>query len=107
MGDLERDFERDMLADSKDYTQRTRTSPTRYLQMIGQHGGVETARILALSVAESEGFTRAWEHQCLNLTAEHLMIYGKQGAYQSLFGEEALKAARKRLKAYGVSTAII
>jgi len=100
--DLWKQFEADMLADSREYTRLTKTSPSRYLQMISENGGAETARILALAPNPGEGFTRAWEHGCLSLTAEYLMIYGRDGSYRTLFDEQALKAASRRLKAYGV-----
>ena len=103
MGDLALQFERDMLADSREYTKRTKTSPSRYLQMIQSYGAVETARRLACDPAFHEGFTRAWEHKCLNLTAEYLMVYGDGGRYQQLFSGDEIEAARKKLRSVEVT----
>jgi cytochrome P450 len=104
--DLAAQFERDMLADSREYTKLTKTSPSRYLQMIQSHGAVETARRLACDPSFHEGFTRAWEHHCLNLTAEYLIAYAGNGQYRQLFSDEAVEAARKKLKAVGVDGSI-
>ncbi|MGE8134842.1 hypothetical protein ACQKO5_14655 [Novosphingobium subterraneum] len=96
-------FQQALLEDSREYTERTGTNPSRFLQMLSQHAAVETARLLALSPDFPEGFTRAWEHKCLELTVEYLMIYGENGRYLPLFDDHVLKAAKRRLKSVGVT----
>ena len=103
MSDLAMKFERQVLDDSKEYTKLTGTSPSRFLQMVAEVGGVETARVLALSNHPAEGFTRAWEHKCMNLTVEHTIVYGHDGEFQRLFTDDVVKAARKRLRQYGIN----
>ena len=102
MNDVARAFERNMLDDSREYTRVTKTSPSRYLQMINDNGGVETARRLAIHPKFHEGFTRAWEHGCLELTAEYLMAYGRDRSYRSLFDDATLASAERKLKQVGV-----
>lgn len=90
MPDLAGQFEQHLLAVSQEYTEITGTSPRRFLQMVSEHGGVETARILTLAIHPGEGFTRAWEHKCLHLTAEYLLVYGGDGA---VVGQFEIKAS--------------
>lgn len=106
MTDLAVRFERDMISDSREYTKITKTNPSRYLQMIATYGAVETARRLASDPTFHEGFTRAWEHGCLNLTAEYLIVFGDGGQYQPLFDEKVVVAARKKLKSVEITRPI-
>ena len=98
MNDLASRFEHDMLADSREYTRITGTNPSRYLQMIASLGPVDTARALGANPAFHEGFTRAWEAGCLDLTVEYLMVYGRSGIYNPLFSEDELRVARRKLR---------
>ena len=100
-------FQQRLLNDSQEYTRRTGINPSRFLQMLAQHGAVETARLLAVSPDFPEGFTRAWEHKCLELTVEYLMIYGDEGRFKVLFDDHVIKAAKRRLRSVGVSQAIV
>ena len=45
---------------------------TRFLQMLGEHGGVETARRLLPHM--SEGLTQLWQRNRLDLTVEFLIL---------------------------------
>lgn len=102
MEDLEREFENEMRADSREYTKATGTNPSRYLQMIAEIGAVNTARTLGGNPDFHQGFTRAWEANCLELTAEYLMVFGRDGRYHPLFSPEELKTARRKLKQVGI-----
>lgn len=46
---------------------------TRYIQMVGELGGVETARRLIHSDAPSDGYSFLWEHGRLDLSVEALV----------------------------------
>ncbi len=94
----------DMLSDIARYKLKTKTAPTAFLQMITTHGGVETARRLIASSQAQEGFTRAWEYGALHLTAEYLVVFGRSGRYNSLFTEEEIAKAKKRLYDHGLTT---
>ena len=73
---------------------------TPYLQMLHDHRGVETARILVTADNPSEGDTALWERGRLDLTAEALVL---QPVWQPFFAEEPtlLERARRRLEEYG------
>lgn len=68
---------------------------TRFLQMLSDIGGLETARKLVGTNEPSDGFTELWLHSRLDLTVEALVI---QPRWQVLFTPEELAAARKRLQ---------
>jgi hypothetical protein len=71
-------------------------SATRYLQMLHDRRGLETARILVLPDQPSEGYTALWERGRLDLTVEALVL---QREWQPLFAQEPElpERARRRL----------
>lgn len=71
---------------------------TRYLQMLHEHRGLETARILLHAQTVSEGYTALWERQRLDLTVEALVLATD---YSSLFTDKEREIARRRLAEYG------
>jgi hypothetical protein len=71
---------------------------TAYLQMLGDHGPIETARRLVLSPAPSSGFTQLWERRRLDLTVEALVL---EPRFAELFDDELRDRARDRLEQYG------
>jgi hypothetical protein len=70
---------------------------TRYLQMLQEHRGFGTAKILLHTPHVSDGFTALWERGRLDLTVEALILKKK---WHSLFSEEERQIAKKRLKEY-------
>ncbi len=70
---------------------------TLFLRMLGEHGGLETARRLVLSTAPSQGFTQLWMRHRLDLTVEHLVL---EERFQPLFDDELRERARQRLDEY-------
>ena len=71
---------------------------TRYLQMVSEYGGLETARILLHSSKVSDGYSSLWECGRLDLTVEALVI---KMEWRELFTHEEINIAIKRLKDYG------
>ena len=69
---------------------------SRFLQMLNEHGGVETASRLLPHM--SEGFGEMWKRGRLDLTVEALVI---RAPWRSLFTPEQLKAAAERLRESG------
>ena len=69
-------------------------TPTRFNQMLAEHGGVETARRLIHSEVPSQGFGVLWEHQRLDLSVEAIAILPD---YKALFTDTELATARQRL----------
>ena len=70
---------------------------TRFLQMLNEHDGLETARILIHSDRVSDGYVALWERQRLDLTVEALIL---RNPWNELFTEQELKIARYRLRQY-------
>lgn len=68
---------------------------TRFLQMVEQHGGVSAAKQLLHSSGYPEGLTKLWELRRLDLSMEALVL---KDPWRTLFTEEDLRIARKRLK---------
>jgi hypothetical protein len=96
---LGKEFEAAMRDGSLEYQKIVRSSPTRYLQLIHQFGGVGAAIKLALDPHLQSGLQKAAEYDCVELTSEYLIIHGKGGAFADLFAPEVREAAAKKLSA--------
>ena len=68
--------------------------PTIFLQMLHEHGGVETAKRLLAVKEPQTGFYRLWELDLLHESMEADVIQEK---YQPLFTAEEIQEARRRL----------
>jgi len=75
---------------------------TRFLHMLYEHRGLETARILPRSSKVSEGYIALWEHKRLDLTVEAVVLAPK---WHTLFSEDERQIARTRLAEYGYQCA--
>jgi hypothetical protein len=71
-----------------------------FLQMVSEHGGLETARRLLRAPNPSEGFTALWERRRLDLTVEAVVL---KPEFAPLFTDEDRDIARTRLREYGYS----
>jgi hypothetical protein len=71
---------------------------TRFLQMLHEHGGLETARILLHSTNVSEGYTALWERGRLDLTVE--VVIHDNPKWYPLFTQDELAICTDRLKEY-------
>lgn len=76
----------------------------RYLHMLNEHGGIETAKILIHSQKVSEGYSALWERGRLDLTVEALIFDNQE--WHQLFSEEELAIVKKRLISYEYGPAI-
>ena len=65
------------------------------LKMIGEHGGVETARYLLAVDKLSDGFVKLWRHERLDLSVECLVLNKR---FRELFNDDQLKTAHRRLR---------
>ena len=95
MKNLKREFQKDMF---RIYTEASELgyNPTRFLQMVHEHGGVETAkRLLSTDDFIQDGIKRLWELGRLDLSVEWLVLQDK---YKDLFTEQELEIAKRRLK---------
>lgn len=95
---LELEFHRAMVDIYKRARDEAQYVATRYIRMVGEHGGVETARILINSDDPSEGYTALWERGRLDLTVEALVL---EPRWHPLFEPEEIEKARQRLREYG------
>ena len=98
---LEAEFHRAML-NIYDAAAKLGYRPTRFVQMVHEHGGVAAAkRLLSGPVAQS-GLTTLWELERLDISMEALVV---QERWQPLFSDAERQAARDRLSAYGYDPA--
>lgn len=73
-------------------------NPTLFLQMVSERGGFAAAKALIHADQVSTGFTRLWELHHLDLTVEAFIL---NDPWRSLFSEDELHIAERRLEAYG------
>ena len=71
---------------------------TRFLHMLYEHRGLETARILLRASKVSEGYIALWERKRLDLTVEAVILTPE---WHTLFSEDERQIARVRLAEYG------
>ena len=71
---------------------------TRFLNLVNQIGGLETARQLLRSDVHPEGLTALWELGRLDLSMEALVL---QESWRVLFTAAELRLARRRLQRLG------
>jgi hypothetical protein len=76
---------------------RCRYSATRFLQMVNERGGLETAKDLLVKTGTSEGLTTLWKNNCLDISMEALVL---RPEFEALFTEEERKIAREILVSY-------
>lgn len=96
--DLERRFDAAMMGIFHRALDEVNYRATRFHQMLCDHGGLETAKLLLHSSHVSEGYTALWERKRLDLTVEALIL---EPEWQELFTEQEQAKAEKRLKDYG------
>ncbi|OBH92528.1 hypothetical protein A5678_08705 [Mycobacterium sp. E2733] len=69
-----------------------------YLEMLYRDGALATAHHLLASRNVSDGFTALWRKNRLDLTVENVVL---QPEFRSLFSEDEMAAARRRLADHG------
>ena len=70
--------------------------PTRFREMLNEHGGVQTAHLLLASRKVSDGYTALWERGRLDLTVGALVLKEDWG----FFSTEESVTARRQLEDY-------
>ena len=73
---------------------------TRFLSMVVERGGLETARYLLHAETVSEGYTALWGRKRLDLTVEAMIL---RPEWQALFSDVERRIAVNRLREYGYS----
>ena len=79
-------------------------NPAYFLKMLGEHGGVETARRLIARRDPQAGLMTLWELGLLNDSMEAVMLRSR---FRPLFIEEELAEAKQRLEDLGMDTSTI
>lgn len=69
-------------------------NPTRFMQMVSEHGGVGAVQLLLQGRDSSDGFTTLWENNRLELSCEAMALLPW---YEALFTVDEKTAARRRL----------
>lgn len=90
----ERAFHQDMVTGLETLKRDLNYNATRFAQMLGEHGGVGTAKRLLAGNSYSEGFTTLWERQRLDMSVEFFVLLPW---YHVLFTETERAVARHRL----------
>jgi hypothetical protein len=72
---------------------------TIFLRMLGDRGGLATAKYLINSPKPSDGYTHLYERGRLNLTVEAMVV--EHTKWHELFTSDELAKARLRLRQYG------
>ena len=90
----ERAFDRAMVAVYKRAKQEAGYNATRFLQMLSEHGGVETAHQLLLASGVSDGFTALWKAGRLDLSVEYHVLLEE---FHELFTEDEREIATVRV----------
>ena len=98
MTELEKRFDRDMRSIYSTAKRECGYNATRFLQLVGEKGGLAAAKQLISKPGGTEGFTTLWEHHRLDLSVEALVL---KPEYKSLFSENELKLCRDRLMEFG------
>jgi hypothetical protein len=96
---LTADFDLEMLGIYQRAHAEANYNATRFLQMLHEHRGLETARILLHSPNVSEGYTALWNRNRLDLTVE--AVIHDNPRWHPLFTEDELAICVKRLQDYG------
>jgi hypothetical protein len=93
----ERAFHGDMVAGADRLRREIGYNPTRFNQMVAEHGGPEAVRRLLQTHDVSDGFATLWENGRLEMSCEaHVLLPW----YRDLFTNEQVAIARRRLIAH-------
>jgi hypothetical protein len=72
---------------------------SRYIQMVSEHGGLRTAKVLISSESPSDGYTELWKRGRLDITVEALVVDHPE--WHPLFEAAEIERAKARLAEYG------
>ena len=98
MTELEKKFDRDMREIYVTAKRDCGYNATRFLQLVGEKGGLNAAKQLISKPGGTDGFATLWEHHRLDLSVEAHVL---KPEYESLFTEEERQMCRERLIEFG------
>ena len=93
------EFDEEMLGIYERALSEAHYKATRFLTMLHENRGLETARLLIHSSSVSEGYTALWERKRLDLTVE--AVVHDNPKWHPLFTRDELAICVKRLTDYG------
>ena len=100
MNALENKFDSDMQNIYKTAKKELGYKATRFLQLLSQVGGLQSAKILIAKDGGTYGFEVLWEYKRLDLSVEALVL---KPEYKELFTDEEKTLCQKRLLNFGYS----
>lgn len=95
---LATEFDKEMLRIYQKAHSEAKYNATRFLHMLYEYRGLQTARILLHASTVSDGYTALWERGRLDLTVE--AVIHDNPKWHSLFTSEELAICAKRLREY-------
>ena len=95
---LEKQFHQEMLNIYTTAKKECGYNASRFLQMIGDMGGLAAAKQLISKAGGTEGFATLWEHHRLDLSVE---AYVLKPEYAPLFTDAEKAMCRERLEQFG------
>ena len=95
---LEEQFHKEMLEIYRNAASQLGYYASYFLRMVDDQGGLRAAKQLLRTEELSDGFTRLWAENRLDLSVEALVL---QEMWKSLFTKEELATAHRRLKESG------
>ncbi|MCF6199828.1 MAG: hypothetical protein L3J67_10625 [Hyphomicrobiaceae bacterium] len=96
---LKREFDVSMFEIYQRAKNEVKYTAHRFYQLLDDHGGIGTAKMLISSDNVSDGYVALWEKERLDLTVEAMIL--AKDEFHPLFTPEELEICRKRLKEYG------
>jgi len=90
----EQAFHSEMLAGADRLKKEIGYNPTRFNQMVAEHGGPEAVRLLLNGRDASDSFTTLWENGRLEMSCEAIVLLPW---YEDLFSDDEKAVARHRL----------
>ncbi len=97
MNELEQRFHRTMLELYEKARDEADYNATRFLSMLSEIGGLETARVLLHASSVSDGYVELWKRGRLDLAVEAVIL---RPEWDALFSVEERLIAQKRLRKY-------
>ncbi|MGW0627191.1 hypothetical protein [Streptomyces sp. NPDC002758] len=91
-------FHHDMRRGAERLKREIGYNPTRFMQMLGEFGGVGAAKQFLRGSNASDGFTTLWEAGRLGLSVEAFVLLPW---YRHLFEDHQLETAQRRLNDHG------
>ncbi|SRR6266567_9161702 len=96
---LAEEFDQAMLGIYQRALSEANYKASRFLEMLYEHGGLQTARILLHAPKVSDGYTALWERGRLDLAVE--AVIQDNAKWHLLFTDEEIVICRNRLQDYG------